>query len=100
MGFGTTVFPHPTGIVVHGGVSLGERVTIYQNVTIASHPRDNRAASIGDDAVLCAGCVIVGPVKIGKGSIIGANSVVTSDIPAGVTAVGMPARAIPSKRFT
>ncbi|MGW5267722.1 serine O-acetyltransferase [Rhodococcus sp. NPDC003994] len=99
MDFGSTVLPHPVGVVIHGGVEFGERVTVYQNVTIASHPRENKAAIIEDDAVLCAGCVLVGPVRIGRGSIVGANAVVTSDVPPGVTVVGIPARVANSSRF-
>lgn len=99
-GYGDLVLPHPVGVVLHGGMKLGKRVTIYQNVTVASHPRMNEAAHIGDDAVVCAGAVLVGPVKIGARSIVGANAVVTRDVPDDTTVVGIPAVPVHSHRFT
>lgn len=94
------VMPHPVGVVLHGGMTLGNRVTIYQNVTVASHPRVNEAATLEDDVVLCAGCVIVGPVVIGQRSIVGANAVVTKDVPPDTTVVGIPAAPVRPTRFS
>lgn len=98
--YGDLVMPHPVGIVLHGGMRLGKGVTIYQNVTVASHPRLNEAAIIENDAVICAGAVLVGPVRVGRGSIVAANAVVTRDVPNGVTVAGIPARVVSSSRFT
>jgi serine O-acetyltransferase len=97
--YGDLVLPHPLGVVLHGGMKLGRRVTIYQNVTVASHPRINEAATLEDDVVLCAGCVIVGPVTIGARSIVAANAVVTKDVPPDTTVVGIPAKPVTSSRF-
>ena len=87
---------HPVGIVVGLGVVVGARCTLLQNVTIGERISDarNQYPVIGDDVIVAAGAVVIGPIKIGHQSIIGANSVVLHDIPDGVIAVGAPARII------
>ncbi len=86
--------PHATGIVIGIGARIGERVTIYQNVTIGTREGGGDSyPTIGNQVVIYAGAVIVGGLKIGDGAVIGANSVVLSDVPAGAVAVGAPARA-------
>lgn len=94
----STNFPHPIAIVIGEGVRLGERVTIYQGVTLGGARRGDWQTGtypvIGDDVVLFAGAVVIGGVTIGKGCIIGANSVVLQDVPDGHTAVGVPARIV------
>jgi len=93
------VMPHPVGIVLHGKMEFGARVTIYQNVTVASHPRIDDAAKLGDDVTICAGAVLVGPVRIGDGAIVAANAVVTTDVPPGVTVAGIPAKVVSKSRY-
>lgn len=94
-------FPHPTGIVIGEGVSIGEDVKIYQNVTIGGakigDAQKNNYPEIGDGTVIFAGAVIVGKVKIGRNCVIGANSVVLNDVPDHSTAVGAPARVVGSR---
>jgi len=75
--------PHPTGIVIGIGVQVGEGVTIYQGVTLgvrskgrAEYPR------IGDGVTLYAGAVVIGGVTVGDHAVVGANAVVTEDVPA------------------
>lgn len=97
----TTNLPHPTGIVIGDGVVLAEHVTIYQNVTLGGARRGDGDAgnypSVGARTTVFAGAVVVGAVSIGEDCVIGANSVVTSDVPPGATAVGAPARVIARK---
>lgn len=49
---------------------------------------------IGNDVLLGAGCVLIGDIEVGDGAVVGANAVVTKSVPAGSTAVGVPARII------
>lgn len=74
--------PHPIGIVIGEGVRIGDDVTIYQNVTLG---RDRRGGypRIEDGACLMPGASIVGGVTVGALSIIGANALVTDDVPPG-----------------
>ena len=95
----STKFPHPHGIVIGEGVGLGERVIIYQNVTLGGARRGDWQAgcypTVGDDTTIFAGAVIVGAITVGRNCVIGANAVVLRDVPDGHTAVGAPARLIP-----
>jgi serine O-acetyltransferase len=90
---GTSVFlDHATGIVVGAFVTIGDEVTIMQNVTIARKVEiPHRAPRIGRGVLLSTGATVLGDVGIGDFAKIGAGSVVTSDVPAGCTAVGVPA---------
>jgi serine O-acetyltransferase len=92
---GTSVFlDHATGIIVGAYVVIGDEVTILQNVTIGRKQAlpGRRAPRIGRGVLLSAGATILGDVSVGDFAKIGAGSVVESDIPAGCTAVGVPAR--------
>jgi len=91
---GTSVFlDHATGIIVGSSVSIGDEVTIYQNVTIGRKEADpGRAPRIGRGVLLSNGATILGDLCIGDYAKIGAGSVVTCDVSAGCTAVGVPAR--------
>jgi serine O-acetyltransferase len=91
-------FPHTSGIVI-GALSIGENVTIYQNVTIGARELDfsylaTSRPTIGNEVTISTGAVILGAVTIGNRVRIGANSVVLKSIPDGVLAVGVPARII------
>jgi serine O-acetyltransferase len=91
---GTSVFlDHATGIIVGSFVVIGDEVTIMQNVTIGRKPENpDRAPRIGRGVLLSSGATILGDVSIGDFARIGAGSVVTSNVPDGCTAVGVPAR--------
>ncbi|MBJ2152693.1 serine acetyltransferase [Paracoccus sp. IB05] len=87
--------PHPTGIVIGDGVVIGDRVTIYQNVTLGrKYAGTPSYPVVGNDVVIYAGVVIIGPVSIGDGAVIAANSVVTKTVPPGAVFAGVPARRI------
>ncbi|MGK0254540.1 MAG: serine O-acetyltransferase [Mariniflexile sp.] len=91
-------FPHPVGIVIGDGVILSDRVTIYQNVTFgAARVGDGIKGlypKVGKDVVIFAGAKIIGDISIGDGAVIGANAVVIRDVPANVSAVGIPAKIV------
>ncbi|MBK1988967.1 hypothetical protein A0J48_015710 [Sphaerospermopsis aphanizomenoides BCCUSP55] len=88
------------GTVVHCNVKIGARTKIFHHVTLAAEVTvgSEHKIFIGDDVIICTGAVIVGrgnqSLTIGNGAIIGANAVVTKDVPAGETVVGVPARPI------
>jgi serine O-acetyltransferase len=90
---GTSVFlDHATGIVVGAFVTIGDEVTIMQNVTIARKVEiPHRAPRIGRGVLLSTGATVLGDVGIGDFAKVGAGSIVTSDVPGGCTAVGVPA---------
>jgi serine O-acetyltransferase len=83
--------PHAgRGVILHPTVRLGAGVILYHQVTIGV--KDERpAAVIGDRVEIGAGAKILGPIAIGDDARVGANAVVVKDVPAGATAVGIPA---------
>ena len=94
---GGIILPHATGIVISQSATVESGVTIYQGVTIGIiEVGKGKAAHIESGAVIYAGATIVGEITVGKNAKVGANAVVLADVPAGATAVGIPARIIPS----
>lgn len=98
----TAFFPHPFGIVIGEGVKVGSGATIYQHVTIGGARLGDALARkypvVGEEVVIFAGAVVVGDISVGRGAVIGANSVVTASVPDGATAVGAPARVVKRKQ--
>lgn len=79
---------HPTGVVIGSAVEVGEFCTLMQGVTLG----DNAGAPcLGAGVQVAPGAIVMGPVTIGDGALIGANSVVTKSVPAGAVAFGNPA---------
>ena len=93
---GTAVFlDHATAIVVGAFAEIGDDVTILHNVTIGRKGTPAvRAPRIGRGVYLAAGSTILGDIDVGDFAKIGAGALVTGDVPAGCTAVGVPARLV------
>ena len=88
---------HFGNIFVQAGVKIGANCTLRQGVTIGSRVEGGPVPALEDDVDLGAYAQVLGDVRVGKGAKIGAMSVVLCDVPAGATAVGVPARIIPAK---
>lgn len=73
--------PHPIGIVIGGGAKVGGNVTIYQGATLGAGR--GGYPTIGDGVVIYPNSVLVGPILIGDGAVIGACSFVDTDVDAG-----------------
>lgn len=87
---GGLLLPHPNGIVIHPSVRIGPNCLIFQQVTIGTRT-DGMLPVIGGHVDIGAGAKILGGVHVGDHACIGANAVVLKDVPAGTTAVGIPA---------
>lgn len=92
-------FDHAMGVVVGETAEIGDGCTIYQGVTLGGtslYKGTKRHPTLGRDVVVSAGAKVLGGFTIGDGARIGANAVVIKPVPAGATAVGIPARIIPA----
>jgi len=93
-------FDHAMGVVVGETAEIGDGCTIYQGVTLGGtslYKGAKRHPTLGRDVVVSAGAKVLGGFEVGDGAKIGSNAVVIKPVPAGATAVGIPARIIPSK---
>lgn len=82
------------GVVIHGRSVIGDKVSIGTGVTIGGTNQQYDVPVIGDNSMIASGAKILGPIKIGKNTVIGANAVVLTDIPDNCVAVGIPAKII------
>lgn len=88
---GGLLIPHPNGIVIHPDVTIGPNCLIFQQVTIGA---TDGVPAIGGHVDIGAGAKVLGAITVGDHARIGANAVVLTDVPAGATMVGIPARAV------
>lgn len=95
---------HGMGVVIGETAIIGDRVTLYHDVTLGgvapsidsdSQRDQKRHPTLEDDVIVGSGVQILGPVTVERCARVGANAVVTKDVPQGVTVVGIPGRAIP-----
>jgi serine O-acetyltransferase len=94
---GTGLFiDHATGVVIGETAEVGDDVTIYHGVTLGGSGKDTgkRHPTIGDRVTIGAGAKVLGAIKIGDDSRIGANAVVVKEVPSGAVVVGVPGQAI------
>lgn len=90
---------HGMGVVIGETAEVGDRVIIYQGVTLGGtgNHTGKRHPTVGNDVFIGSGAKVLGPVTLGDGVKVGANSVVLRDIPAGSTVVGIPGKIVRSK---
>ena len=80
--------PHPLGIVIFTGTVIGENVVIGHQVTLGGRDLTGAAPVVEDGTYLGAGAKILGGVRLGRGATVGANAVVTRDVPPNATVAG------------
>jgi serine O-acetyltransferase len=87
---------HGMGVVIGETAEIGDDVLIYQGVTLGgtSFKKEKRHPTIEDQVMISAGAAVIGPVRIGRGSRIGAGAVVVSSAPPFSTIVGIPGKII------
>ncbi|MEO6746192.1 MAG: serine O-acetyltransferase [Caldimonas sp.] len=88
---------HGMGVVIGETAEVGDECTIYQGVTLGGTsltPGTKRHPTLGRGVIVSAGAKVVGSFTVGDGARVGANSVVLQPVPAGATAVGIPARIV------
>ena len=87
---------HGMGVVIGGTSIIGDDVMMYHGVTLGAkfNIKSKRHPTIGNNVVLGAGSMVIGDIKIGDGSSVGANTVVTKDLPAGSIIVGAKSRVV------
>ena len=93
-------FDHAMGVVVGETAEIGDGCTIYQGVTLGGtslYKGAKRHPTLGRDVVVSAGAKVLGGFLVGDGAKIGSNAVVIKPVPAGATAVGIPARIVASR---
>ena len=87
---------HGAGVGIGETAEIGADVTLYHGVTLGgtSWRKGKRHPTLGDGVLVGAGAKILGPISIGAGARVGANSVVVQDVPAGCTVVGIPGKVV------
>lgn len=85
---------HGTGVVIGETAIIGDDVTLYHGVTLGgtSLHKGKRHPTLEDGVIVGSGAQVLGPITVATGARIGANAVVLTDVPPGVTMVGIPAR--------
>lgn len=96
---------HGMGVVVGETSEIGDNVTLYHGVTLGgvapsvdsdSQRNQKRHPTLLDDVIVGSGAQVLGPITVGRCARVGANAVVTKDVPEGATVVGIPAKVVQS----
>lgn len=82
------------GTVIHARAVIGNNVEVGPGVVIGGRSKHHEVPIIEDDVQIGVGAKILGPIRVGRGAVIGANAVVLHDVPAGAVMVGIPARVL------
>jgi serine O-acetyltransferase len=94
---------HGLGVVIGETSVIGDNVTLYHDVTLGgiapslnsgAQVDQKRHPTLADGVIVGSGAQVLGPITLGKGCRVGANSVVLKDVAPGVTVVGIPAKAV------
>ncbi|MBU7007487.1 serine O-acetyltransferase [Peptococcaceae bacterium DYL19] len=87
---------HGTGVVIGETAEVGNNVTIYQGVTLGGTGKEKgkRHPTVGNNVVISTGAKVLGNIKVGDNTRIGAGSVVLKDVPANTTVVGIPGKVV------
>lgn len=90
------VIDHGVGVVIGETAVIGDDCIIFHGVTLGGMKFDpvKRHPTVGHRVLIGAGAKVLGPILLGDGCRIGANAVITKDVPAGKTAVGNPMRVL------
>jgi serine O-acetyltransferase len=91
---------HGMGVVIGETAEVGNDVLIYQGVVLGgtSLKKEKRHPTIGNSVVIGTAAILLGPITLGDGSRVGANSVVVKSVPPGATVVGVPGHLVEEKR--
>jgi len=92
---------HGMGVVIGETAEIGDDVLMYQGVVLGgtSLEKKKRHPTIGNNVVIGAAAVLLGPITVGEGARVGANSVVVKSVPPEATVVGVPGRIVEDKRL-
>ena len=91
---------HGAGVVIGETSEIGDDVLLYQGVVLGgtSMEKKKRHPTIQNKVVIGAAAILLGPITVGEGAKIGANSVVISSVPPGATVVGVPGKVVEDRR--
>jgi serine O-acetyltransferase len=91
---------HGAGVVIGETAEIGDDVTLYHGVTLGgtSWSPGKRHPTLENGVLVGAGAKILGPITVGENARIGANSVVISNVPPGMTVVGIPGKIVKERR--
>jgi serine O-acetyltransferase len=87
---------HGSGVVIGETAEIGDCVTLYQGVTLGGtgFQRGKRHPTLGDNVTVGSGAKLLGPIEVGHGAKVGANTVVVEDVPPNSTVVGNPGHTV------